>query len=1050
MENLIANTGVQFYNTEVEFNPSEPLKMSSGKTLKYAFAEIKDILTETITFDMLYPNVEGGFIPFKEIRGLGKFELQPDGNELLDEAGMPKMQADVPTSLFGVIGEDSDALMSINSLGNYFVKSPIDGTRVPAFDLILNRWLPMPMYEKGMDGISLSQPTGWCRVKIIPTGEGKGKGMKRYRMVWAIDTTLGDPLSVLRPSFYDGETGSKSYSLCNKADLIVDFCFQDGSSMTPYSIYVSSLLGLDIEKMIQRGDSAIFKFAAWYIYLVNFIRLSGCAPEVTLFHKAAQDIPVDMVLDIGNSRTCGVLFEEGDTKRACMLEIRDMSQPWVLYSDPFDMRLVFRKADLGNEIVLDEDMFQWQSAVRIGNEARDLMYRCKENTGLSAKTTNYSSPKRYLWDNEAFDGQWMFQTTLDDPFSIRTEENVFVKGLTEYFAADGQYKPGELNDLSNHYSRASLMTFVMVEIFQHALMQINSMRYREPIHGRGNVDCRRVLRNVIVTCPTAMPRLEQIQLRKSAIDAWDVLMRGNSSLQKINIVPSPLGLSITDDYDERKQWSFDEASCAQLVYLYAELTQRYDGEVGRFLEVKGHVRPEFVADGYDKKSLTIGSVDIGAGTTDLMICSYQQTGHGKLVPVPKFWDSFYQAGDDIVHNIVQNVILDGPKLGSTTEGSVASVCLARLMAMNDEALRQLPVYQDPDQPIYHKMIDDIAMSLSQEQREELIRDLANNMVRGMFGKDASFLSDRDRRCRVDWNTQVSVPMALFFMDLLSKDRSQRKYSFSEIFSHVTPAQYLLDFFEFHFGFRFEEIVWTYDPEVLNKEIRNTMESLVKQLSIVLNAYHCDIVVLSGRPTAITALPELFVKHYPISPDRLVRLNKYRVGSWYPFSNPDGDFRDHKSVVAVGAMVGYLASTQGFNGLVLDLKEMIRQMKPTTAYMGPYKSARQRVEPTMLSPQSSTTTMTLSVFPAFIGCRQLDSKAYQARPIYAIYNNSRHNTLCITLSRSYMDDRERLYIEEVTDEDGNNVPKSQVVLRQQSIVDDGKYWLDKGEFILSLN
>ena len=84
-------------------------------------------------------------------------------------------------------------------------------------------------------------------------------------------------------------------------------------------------------------------------------------------HKGKHDIYVDLVLDIGNSRTCGILFEEGEFTKGKMLELRDLSSPWIFYENKtFDMRVVFRKADFGNDIVLDEEMFQWKSFVRKG------------------------------------------------------------------------------------------------------------------------------------------------------------------------------------------------------------------------------------------------------------------------------------------------------------------------------------------------------------------------------------------------------------------------------------------------------------------------------------------------------------------------------------------------------------------------------------------------------------------------------------------------------------------------------------------------------------
>jgi hypothetical protein len=109
----------------------------------------------------------------------------------------------------------------------------------------------------------------------------------------------------------------------------------------------------------------------------------------------------------------------------------------------------------------------------------------------------------------------------DDPTNLMLNPNIFVEGFTDYFDDVGTYlgEPKQL-DLFNLgqdnqclYSRRSLMTFVMVEILQQALSYINSSKFRD-MHGQ--IDCRRYLRNIIVTCPTAMPLQEQRMHHTSA------------------------------------------------------------------------------------------------------------------------------------------------------------------------------------------------------------------------------------------------------------------------------------------------------------------------------------------------------------------------------------------------------------------------------------------------------------------------------------------------------------------------------------------------------
>ena len=134
---------------------------------------------------------------------------------------------------------------------------------------------------------------------------------------------------------------------------------------------------------------------------------------------------------------------------------------------------------------------------------------------------------------------------------------------------------------------------------------------------------------------------------------------------------------------------------------------------------------------------------------------------------------------------------------------------------------------------------------------------------------------------------------------------------------------------------------------------------------------------------------------------------------------------------------------------IDFSRMIKDMKSTACYIGDYNTRRQQVPVSYLTPGKSSATVQFVVFPSFIGCKQLDSPIYQARPLYAVYNNTTRHALRVTLTRNYYESREDLQVEEVMDDQGNTLPKSAVDLVLQSITDDGSYWLDKGEFELSV-
>lgn len=1067
MENnsLIANSGIHFKITYLELNSEESFILRDGKTLKYTFIEKVDFVNKgRIKVDVCSVK-DGKYSPVNYLETNNLLEKEPNGLLSLDENGIPQIQKDTIMTLIESYDSSDNNLMSITSLSSLrFNNKTIrqDGSleieQKTGFEMLLGKWLPMPMYEFDDNGYCLKYPNGWCRVRIDMVGDGTKKGYKKYRLVWAFDTRLAQIQNeyLLRPSFLEGSGESKIYSLCNRVDLLLGnfLTIPDGQNDAPIGDYIVSLWNIDLRNNIQHK----YKFIAYYIYIINLLRVSGAAPVIKLYNKEDKQIPVDMSIDIGNSRTCAVLFENGNFTKARMLKLRDLSEPWKMYDNAFDMRVVFRKADFGGDLTQDKNLFQWQSLVRVGEEAKHLIYHSIEGNGESEKMTNYSSPKRYLWDDRLFENKWELMVEEDDPTNIKVNPQIFMEGFTEYFDNDGSFleKPKGINlftlgqnNNQCHYSRRSLMTFIMIEILQHALCYINSSQFRE-MHG--SVDCRRYLRNIIVTCPTAMPLREQEALRNATKHASFIIRKLTPVIPDMTIIPDPDKIlkQNSDNNDANRGWLYDEAFASQLVYLYAELSKRYGGRVDHFIQLKGHPRKEVEDYGLKKNALTIGTIDIGAGTTDVMITIYGQKGQGKLLPIPVYYDSFYSAGDDILHNIIRDVIIEGSNNELPQMGSIESALTVRILKMSPDEMLKIPrIEKDTN---YTRTVEDIRNTIIDEDAKNKRYHLIQELMNHFFGENSAGKSEKDRKCRLDFCTQISHPMSQFFLELLKQGRPTRVYTYDEIFNKDKPAKYLLKHFEEHFGFRFEELSWRYDPEMISDIVRSTMGPLVKTISEVLYKYHCDILVLSGRPTNLKPLIELFLENIPVAPNRMVCLNQYRVGSWFPLATEEGYFQENqKAVVAVGAEVGYMASTTGFNGLVLDFSVLEKEMQSTARFIGLYDENLQEVKTPLLTPQNGTASLKgVSVFPCYLGCKQFDSPKYQARPLYAIYNNSGKSQLNILLQRNYFEDREQISISDASDMEGNQIsPLSLVDLRMQTLASDGEFWMDKGSFVLKI-
>jgi len=248
------------------------------------------------------------------------------------------------------------------------------------------------------------------------------------------------------------------------------------------------------------------------------------------------------------------------------------------------------------------------------------------------------------------------------------------------------------------------------------------------------------------------------------------------------------------------------------------------------------------------------------------------------------------------------------------------------------------------------------------------------------------------------------------------------------------------------------------------------------------AHGCDIVLLSGRPSSLLPIKEIFLKYFSVAPNRLVVLNKHRIGKWYPFADEHGFIRNSKSVVTIGAMIGYLGSSTGkLNGFSLDLSELGSRIKPTTDYFV-VKDAMVNTNPSFITPHTSSGNITINSLPVYIGCRQYDMRLYPVRPFFVIDVNKSSvterlrkkypelnegqlaeivNTYCerlvenvpmtFTLEREDFDEnKERLIISNVENARGDIISTSDFSIIVQSLNDPDCYWLDSGAFNINIS
>lgn len=898
-----------------------------------------------------------------------------------------------------------------------------------AIELFRGQWISIPVFYLDFGGKTQYGPINWARIKIGEKNTESDGGTFTYRTTLLFDCNTqpdqdGDKNE--NPLFNSNNQESISLGLCNVEKQLVDYTRESWNS--------KELLRIAHKGTQLEGNQGV-RFQALYIYLIEWLRRKMILDEIKIYsRKNMINANVDMVIDIGNSRTCALLFDlsspNNPFSNVQKLELNNLSGDSSPSRDPFSMRMAFHKASFG-EFQIDSRQFIWPSIVRLGKEAEELIFSSKQTNSFGIPSVNnHSSPKRYLWDDEKSEVEWEF---IDDNSGMP----LFMKGISNQFASDGTLIDEGDFGTENKFSRKSLMTFSFIEILTHAISQINSYAFRK---NHGGLNRPRQLRNIIITCPSAMSIEEQRSLRKSASDAALVLHRFYTNSYNLsfdqtpdlnlipNILPNHKNIGKTKNNPNRKdEWSYDEASCVQMVFLYSEIGKKYLNNFEEYFKVYGRKRNDI--EGYsDSQSLTIGSLDIGAGTSDIMINAYKCEGgeSKRIIPVNLYRESFNIAGDDLVRQIIQNQIINGQL---------------------DLALR--------------------GIGLNEEE--------INRKKDTFFGSN-SLMNVDDIRRRKDFNVQYSIPLALKILELNSKHADDCAFKFQDIYKHSKPNPELLEDFFNHFGVRFEDIVWKYSSEDVDKIIALVFDGLIRRIASVFYAFGCDFVILAGRPTKLDEVNRLFIKYFPVPPNRLISLMNYRVGNWYPFQKRVGYYEDPKTIVSVGAMISFLAEQPHYiPGFNVSFNLLANNQNSVAKYIGKYDIDRGIIPEVIISPENNQANLEVNMFPLVFGIKQINSNFYPSNPMFVLDFNingirekvknryglssdpnalataveNHKNSLMskmpfkVKISRDISQGYENLSIVEITDNQGGVVSKQDVYLKLQTLPHNVGHWMDTG-------
>ena len=964
-----------------------------------------------------------------------------------------------------------------------------DVTKTGALEVFLGKWVPVPYLRRrpgrGQNGeIDYDKgPTNWVRVLVTRDDAPHDDDGLWYKAVFAFDTNLADDITAAEDSAEDSPQAD--HTQLYTAPRIMDaanpceFCFVSSMSrigwflsdpqalagreeMEDFQLWVAEWLeelfdeSLKLKnrgRAVAEGDKRHrLEHAARWIALLHLLHKTVNPGNVRFVDtvsegRSLRPVEVDLILDVGNNRTCGMLIENypnEDTvelNNSLILQLRDIEHPWKTYDEPFESHVALSQAWFGKDnfsrMSGRERAFFWPTMVRVGPEAS----RLKARRSGTESIVGMSSPKRYLWDVAQVNQPWRFPQsdyTSDGELppigrlarrylnangdvlsQLRKDKDLFAALYPKSRAADYSRPSQQLT-----YSRSSFYALMLTEVFFQAMVMINDPAVRAE---RRQSEAPRRLRRIVLTLPSALPIREQ-QIMKSRAESaiafiWDIMQ------WTANPPPGLTRPSVLV--------SWDEASCVQLVWLYGEINRRFGGRIREYFEMVGKPRKRFTSneppapDAVLEPSLRVASLDIGGGTTDLMITTYFQDEDRAIVPVQTFREGVRIAGDDITRSVIERCIIPAIE-----------------RALVEHGVRDVRV---------------------------LLRDL--------FNGDRANMAEQQKHSRRQFVLRVLVPAALGLMSRYEESGPDRyetvgSATLAQLIRNAetipeTVLRYVYGAFEKQVpaGLDLLSVPVPLDFRLLANAINETMDVVLDPMSEALAHFDCDYVLLSGRPTKLAAITEGLIDRLFIGPDRLLPMGQYRAGNWYPFRSKDNlSIGDPKSCAVVGGVLCSLAERSIVNFLVYT---HLLQARSTTRYLGALeldgKLRDDNVLFTFDGIESGNPADSGKTFPvyteAMIGYRQLPYERWITSPLYHLkLDDSRPpRPIRVTLVRDQVSELEddespderarRLLIHEGTKEDiriaeaidnnGADVQRSVSISFRTFPLSVGDYWLDSG-------
>jgi hypothetical protein len=692
------------------------------------------------------------------------------------------------------------------------------------------------------------------------------------------------------------------------------------------------------------------------------------------------------------------------------------------------------------EVVVTPELFDDLSMVRLGREADDVVQVMRAEGDIR---TGVSSPKRYLW---ADDSSWLeganwhmadpadrcgtstYASTLKGPFLRFTHEDDRDFLLEETEPKEQDYAPEA--PLKPRHAPRVLMTAALYELLTQAYAYVNSIAYRA---ASGESGRPREIRTLTLSYPSGMIQEEQRRLAA----------QGNKA---INIFAATLGKN--QRCKPELNLGIDEASAVHLTYIWSEM--RMLGQDPRLWFSTLHQdrgrkkpKPEEAADaaaatpasarrgrmglkrpgdarrpggaagaaqqetfGDESNEIRIACIDIGGGTTDLMIARY----------------NFESKIDDSIRGQVLHQ--DGISLGG------------------DQLVKRL---------LEVIIVPAFAEALGLEDED----------VQLLFGPEVP--RNREIRSqRVNWINRLFVPLAQAYLTNASDDVTEPiNHTDPEVVDPVVveslqkacdklrgPGYYNAE----------QELGLVYSRADFEGVVYDVFDELLYDFCQRIVDHEVDVVLLAGLPSKLNFIQQMVAMYVPLAPSRIVPMYNHYAGNWYPYQDEKGHnpgvIIDPKSPVVVGAAIEFMAR----HGMLPQFKfEMKGRTHENTYYWGVMTDATSGIRPERIlftaaedQAREEITEFSTSSQRVLIGRKASGEPDAQATPVYLLKMDAGDRigptqiTVKIKRKHATKEDEETLEVESVTGVvAGDDAILGENVQFSWRTLADERYYLDTG-------